>query len=191
MIKNKIKKNKNETPQRFCWKSTALLLSFGILVIVFTLYSSHSAVVARDMESASPQEQKQESWQDLLDPRLPDSPAYIFSRGVERLELDGWQGQERAEECLDRSIKRQSASQYAYQKNYTRRAVTTLHKSYGYLQEAAQSWESEDRSSLISQAISLADLIDKWKQEELHPSQKDSLRRLEAQLYSLRQQYHL
>lgn len=182
---------KNNDQQRpFCWKSTLALLTGGFMVMAFTLYSSHSAVIARDMEQA-PTTRSWQTWHDIFDPQLPDSLAYKLDRGLEQVEFAGWQDQSKANECLRRSQSRLEASQYAWEENYTSRAITTLHKSYGYLHEAAHGWELEKQQELATQAQQLQRQIETWQQTELHPAQRDSLNRLAAQLHNLRLQFHI
>lgn len=173
--------------RKWAWKSSLGLLLLGFVVIGFSLAASHFKAVAQGLsvEQANSQNNAWEAWVDI---QMPDSLTYRAQRGWEMVASVSGAPVSESQYNLQRSKLRCEASHYAWNKSYSQRAVTTLFKSFGYLEQAIKTNDQDQREDLYRQLDTLEKTVETWLQTDLSATQKDSLLRLQSQLDVLRQQ---
>jgi hypothetical protein len=173
------------------WKTSFILFFFGMLVAFFSLQSMHGNVVAQGFEQTGSPSRPSYSVLDLLDSQLPGTPLYYVQRGKEYVELAVKSSEKQCPQQLSRARERLTASQYAWQKEQTPAAITTLRKSYMYLSEATNSCQELTGEEATDLANDISSTIHSWQsQEKLSASQTTMMITTASQLEALRQQYH-
>lgn len=175
--------------------SSAVLVTFGVMVVLASLKTVHAQSTLALSPTVSPQTSSLEpSFSEAFDESYPGSWAYMSARAWEKLQLDLLSGEDRVVEQLNRVQERTSSGKLALRSSESELAYTTFLKAYGYLHQAVHDCRAEelceDFSDRFSQrAEELAFALEMSRVSSEDGQQRARFEGLQAQLLALRTQF--
>ena len=143
----------SEQNMQWPWKSSLLLLIFGVLVVFFSLQSQHGKVIAQEIEAFPMEEEDPCPFSSWFDEKLPGSIPYQIERAADQVEMKFLSQEKQVEERCSRAEERLESIRYAWDKKHFRSAITTLRKSYIYLSQSKSDSDNLENCSELAGEI--------------------------------------